>query len=347
MIDYALAGPADEAILRRLLRENPMPAWVSMAMTREPDFFAGAQRFGRDWAVLARDGGQPVGMYSCAEQPVHVDGQPGETGYLGALRVAPAYRHRLRVLRDGYASIRRLSPRPGADLWYTAVASQNAPARRLLEAGLRGMPHYQPLNELVTLALPSRRGRRHGLWRRVAEDRLAALCRFYNEQASAWQFSPVLSPEIACHCGADFHVVERDGAIVASMALWNQQAYKQVVACAYRWPLGPLLPAYNLYARCAGRLPLPPVGRPLDQSALAFFAVAPALADRLPELIEDALARCPTAALSFALHVEHPWLATLLSQFRPATYRSWIYAVSFAAPARLDGRPAQPEAAVL
>jgi len=347
VIDYALAGPADEAILRRLLRENPMPAWVSMAMTREPDFFAGAQRFGRDWAVLARDGGQPVGMYSCAEQPVHVDGQPGETGYLGALRVAPAYRHRLRVLRDGYASIRRLSPRPGADLWYTAVASQNAPARRLLEAGLRGMPHYQPLNELVTLALPSRRGRRHGLWRRVAEDRLAALCRFYNEQASAWQFSPVLSPEIACHCGADFHVVERDGAIVASMALWNQQAYKQVVACAYRWPLGPLLPAYNLYARCAGRLPLPPVGRPLDQSALAFFAVAPALADRLPELIEDALARCPTAALSFALHVEHPWLATLLSQFRPATYRSWIYAVSFAAPARLDGRPAQPEAAVL
>ncbi|MFZ2268289.1 MAG: hypothetical protein WAV95_11995 [Azonexus sp.] len=347
MIDYALAGPADEAILRQLLRDHPMPSWVAMAMTREPDFFAGANRFGRDWAVLAREGNTPVGMYNCAEQPVHVDGQPGETSYLGALRVAPAYRHRLRVLRDGYASIRRLSPQPAADLWYTAVASENRPARRLLEAGLRGMPHYEPLNELVTLALPSGRGRRHGFWQAVTEDRLDGLCRFYNEQARAWQFSPALTPEIACRSGAGFHVVERDGAIVASMALWNQQAYKQVVACAYRWPLGPLLPAYNLYARCAGRLPLPPVGRPLDQSALAFFAVAPVLADAVPELIEDALARCPTAALSFALHAGHPWLAGLLRHFRPATYRSWIYAVSFAAPASLDGRPAQPEAAVL
>lgn len=347
MIDYALAGPADEAILRQLLRENPMPAWVSMAMTREPDFFAGANRFGRDWAVLAREGSTPVGMYNCAEQPVHVDGQPRDTGYLGALRVAPAYRHRLRVLRDGYASIRRLSPRPDADLWYTAVASENAPARRLLEAGLRGMPRYQALNELVTLALPCRRGRRHGFWQRLSEDRQEALCRFYNEQASAWQFSPVLSPELVRRSGADFHVVEKDGAIVASMALWNQQSYKQVVAHAYRWPLGPLRPAWNLYARWAGRLPLPPVGRPLDQSALAFFAVAPALAGSVPALVEDALARCPTAAASFALHPGHPWLAGLLRHFRPATYRSMIYAVSFNDPARLDGRPAQPEAAIL
>jgi len=346
MIDYVLAGPADEAILRQLLRDHPMPSWVTMAMTREPDFFAGANRFGRDWAVLAREGSTPVGMYNCAEQPVHVDGQPRETGYLGALRVAPVYRHRLRVLRDGYASIRRLSPRT-ADLWYTAVASENRPARRLLEAGLHGMPHYQPLNELVTLALPSRRGRRHGFWQPVTEDRLDELCRFYNEQARAWQFSPVLTPEIVRRCGADFHVVEKDGAIVAVMALWNQQAYKQVVACAYRWPLGPLLPAWNLYARWAGRLPLPPVGRPLDQSALAFFAVAPALADAVPELIEDALAMCPTAALSFALHAAHPWLEAVQGKFRPATYRSWIYAVSFAAPASLDGRPAQPEAAIL
>lgn len=347
MIDYALAGPADDPILRQLLRDNPMPGWVTMAMTREPDFFAGANHFGRDWAVLARDGETPVGMYACSEQTLHVDGRPCETGYLGALRVVPAYRHRLRVLRDGYASIRRLSPRPESDLWYTSVASENAPARRLLEAGLRGMPHYRPVNELLTLALPSRRGRRHGRWQKLQENRLAALCRFYNEQARAWQFSPLLSPEFVVRSGADFHVVEQDGAIVAGMALWNQQACKQVVAHAYRWPLGPLLPAYNLYARWAGRLALPPVGRPLDQSALAFFAVAPALAGSVPALVEDALARCPTAAASFALHADHPWLAGLLRHFRPTTYRSTIYAVSFNAPARLDGRPAQPEAALL
>ena len=82
-------------------------------------------------------------------------------------------------------------------------------------------------------------------------------------------------------------------------------------------------------------------------SSSIFFAVAPALAGSVPALVEDALVRCPTAAASFALHAEHPWLPALLRNFRPTTYRSTIYAVSFDAPARLDGRPAQPEAALL
>jgi len=53
MITYSLATPADDAALRRLLGDNPMPAWVSMAMTREPSFFAGNNHFGLDWAVIA------------------------------------------------------------------------------------------------------------------------------------------------------------------------------------------------------------------------------------------------------------------------------------------------------
>ena len=36
MTTYALATPADDAVLRALLRDNAMPAWVTMTLQREP-----------------------------------------------------------------------------------------------------------------------------------------------------------------------------------------------------------------------------------------------------------------------------------------------------------------------
>jgi len=347
MTTYALATPHDDAVLRALLHDNPMPSWVTMCVLRDPSFFAGVDRFGREWAVIARQGTSPVGMYTCSDQRVHLNGVPTELGYMGALRVNPAYRNRLRILRGGYASVRALALSRPPPLWYTAIASENLPARRILEANLRGMPRYWATNDLVTMALPRARGYRHFLWRQVRVDELGRLCDFYNQNAIQYQFSPVLTPEIASKTGASFFVVERDGELKACMALWNQQSYKQVVACAYRRPLGQLLPIYNVYARLARKIELPRVGQALDQTYLAFLAISPSLEYEVVALIEDALALNPARVLTLGLHADHPWLAPLLHSCRPATYRTRIYAVNFDESVALDGRPAQPEVAVL
>lgn len=358
MIRYDLATLADDAAIRALLRDNAMPSWVSMAATREPSFFAGVDRYGRDWAVLARQGQEVVGMYTCSEQAVHLNGAATELAYLGGLRVVPRYRHRLSVLRQGYASLERLSPGGRRGLCYTAIACDNLPARRILEAGLRDMPRYRPLNDFVTLALPKSRGRRLGLWRPARlddADEMAALCRCYNQQAARYQFSPVLTPERAAQTGAQFYLLDTNlGQAQAVMALWPQQAYKQVRAQAYRPPLGWLLPLYNAYARLMRRIPLPAVGQPLDQTYLAFFALAPESGPaplNLTEVLADALALCPTAVLTLGLHADHPWLKRLEAVFRPARYRTRIYAVDFPSSGldspQLDSRPAQPEVALL
>lgn len=358
MITYALARAEDEALLRQLLRENAMPGWVTMALAREPDFFAGSGHFGDEQAIIARDigphGGQggdqddrAVGMCTSAEHRVHLNGVETRLGYLGALRVSRAYRHKLRVLQGGFAAVRALYPEDESPLWYTVVAEENTVARRVLEANLPGMPCYRLTNPLVTLAFSSARGRRRQLWRPAKEDDLVALCHFYNEQAARFQFSPVLTPERVRHTGANFHVVEQDKTIVACMALWNQQPYKQVMAQAYRQPLEALLPVYNAYARLSRRMMLPPVGRALDLSYLAFFATDPHLAPECEALVEDALGLAATGAVSLALHGQHPGLERLIRQLKPVIYRSGIYTVNFGTPPPLDGRPAQPEVAVL
>lgn len=347
MIDLRLAGESDDADLRAMLRTNSMPSWVTMSMEREPSFLASLNRFGRECAVIARDGPTPVGMYLCAEHPVHINGQPTNFGYLGGLRVNPAYRHQLRVLRDGYASIRKLSGASNPDTWYTSVAAENAPARRLLEARLRDLPLYVAQGELVTLALPLARGKRLGLWRRPKAAEVKSMCQVHNRSAMRYQLSPELTPERAEATGADFFVQEVEGTVSSCMALWNQQTYKQVVARAYRQPLAAALPLYNLLARLAKRITLPPLNQQLDQSFLAFFAPRTEDASELVPLIRDALAINRSEVLTLGLHAAHPALPALIREFRPAIYRTIVYAVCFDQPPEWDARPVQPEVAVL
>lgn len=347
MIDLRVASESDDADLRAMLRVNAMPSWVTMSIEREPSFLGSLNRFGRERAVIARDGPTPVGMYVCAEHPVHINGDPVHFGYLGGLRVNPAYRHRLRVLRDGYASIHTLSGVTNPDTWYTSVATENAPARRLLEARLRDLPLYVAQGELLTLALPRARGKRLGLWRRPKASEVKSMCLLHNASATRYQLSPALTPERVAATGAVFFVREVDGGIGGCMALWNQTSYKQVVARAYRQPLATALPLYNTWARLTQRMTLPPLNQPLDQSFLAFFASGTEDASEIIPLVRDALAMSRSDVLTLGLHGGHPALPALIRTFRPATYRTIVYTVCFDQPPRWDDRPVQPEVAIL
>jgi hypothetical protein len=347
VITLRLASTCDDDTLRAMLRENPMPSWVSMSIEREPSLFEGLNRFGQERVVIAQEGRAAVGMYMCAEHLLHINGSRNSLGYLGALRISPHFRHRLSVLRAGFDSIRQLSGAAQGDTWYTSVAADNRPARRLLEAGIRGLPRYEPVGKLVTLALPRSRGRRHGFWQQAEQGELAAICEAHNHSAAAYQLSPLLTPELALSSGAAFYVHRVQGQFSSCMALWDQRTYKQVVAHAYRQPLRRLIPLYNAWARMARRVELPPVGNALEQSFLAFFASATEEPDAIIPLVQDALALCPTQTLCLGLHGGHRALPALQKTFRPLAYSTMIYAVCFEQPPVWDDRPVQPEAAIL
>lgn len=361
-VDYHLATPADEADLRALLRSNAMHDWVDMVLTREPDFFASSQLFGHEQTIIARarSTGQAVGLCTCTRHMVHCNGQATELPYLGGLRIAPAWRHRLPIVRRGFAAVRQLCAPPSVPPGPLPLC-------------------YTALNDMVTLALPAARGQQHGLWQPLTDAAcstdteanqpgamhtpapclpkldLSTLCDWYNTQASRYQFAPVLTPNwVRQHSASNssqapvrFYIVQRHGRLQACMALWDQRTCRQARALHYRWPLGPLLPTYNAWARWAKRPPLPHVGDALAHSFMAFFACDTDMESALIPLIEDALALAATPVLSLGLYAQHPALARLLARFKPWCYRTRIYAVSDAPSLPLDGRMAQPEVAIL
>lgn len=344
MTTFRLATEDDDALIRSLLRGNPMPTWVDMAIEREPSFFAGKDLVGHDWAVIAEDDGDVVGMYTASVLPAHVDRRPERLGYLGGLRVNAGYRRRIRYLRDGYASIRRLAPVTGTvPWWFTVVAAENKTARRLLESGVPGLPCYHFQGDYVTFAVATSRGKRRNLWRRATADDIAHIVLFYNDYAARFQCSPVLREDVVRRIGIEQFFLYEDRGIAA---LWDQRASKQIVARRYRSPLGTLRPLYNLYASLRGQIPLPREGGALDQTSIAFLALNDEEQPDAGILLRDLLSHCKTRAASIGLHAKHP-LVGVIKKMKPLQYPARVYAVCFDGATPPNGRPVQPEAALL
>ncbi len=55
-VQFALASEADDAEIRRLLRENPMPGQISLSLERDPNYFADAHLPGETkQTIIARE----------------------------------------------------------------------------------------------------------------------------------------------------------------------------------------------------------------------------------------------------------------------------------------------------
>lgn len=256
---------------------------------------------------------------------------------LGELRLLPEFRTRPDIVRNGFRALRALAP--DYPHWFTSIAVDNKVARRLLEAGLKGMPVYRPLGEIVTLALPSASRRSQTALHACTPEEVPELVNFFNHQAQRFQYAPVLSETWLRQLDGsnglrlqDFQLIRRNGRLCACFALWDQRSLKQTVVHGYRFPLAQLRRGYNLLARLGGRLTLPPAGQAIDYLFIAFLATASDLeASAFRRLIDSALAltsqrRIPCAMLGLA--TDNPLLQNL-AHYRAQTYRTCIESVTW------------------
>lgn len=360
---YRHARFEDDADLRAILRDGAMASWVTVSLEREPSYFDGETLLGESFTVIAHEDSlrpAPVGMYSCTFLPVHVNGRPQRIGYLGGLRVCRPYRHKLRVIKNGFASIQVLMPnRATVPYWFTSVVSENAAARRLLEACLPGMPAYRPAGEMETLVLDVRQGRARDLLQQATRQDIPALVDFFNRHASAYQFSPRLGDaQLLALTGAnglslrDFWLLKDSGDIRGCLAVWDQRAFKQSVIRGYRFPLSAMRGVYNAWASVTRRMALPAPGTRLEHAFLAFVAFDGAVNNISQDAVREGLVKvrdkgARTAVLG--LSDRNSLARSLKAGLCAHVYRSCIETVAFTNDLEppLDGRPPQPEAALL
>jgi len=287
----------------------------------------------------------------------HVDGRAELAGYLGGLRIAPDYRNKLRFVRAGFDSIAALGGEKTAEVnsWFTSIAAENAAAKRLLTAGVAGLPRYLDAGAMRTLAISTRQKVRRDLLRPATPEDLPQIVSFYNRHAVHYNYSPALteawlaswSKSLAVE---NFLLLIADQEIRGCLALWDQRSMKQTVIQGYRFPLNLCRVAYNLLARLRRGVELPAPGRQIAGAFLAFFALDADYEHLAVHVVQDALGRLPAdvAIGLVGFSAANPLCDLLVDALRPQVYASRIYTVDFLTQEPQPvGLPAQPEIALL
>jgi hypothetical protein len=338
-----------------------MAGALRLTFEREPclEHAAGVEGERHARVVWRAADGRVLGMGTRSVQRLSWEGQPCLVGYLAQLRLAPGVRAPRRLMADGYRLL--LGSRRADELPFdfTSVLADNRRARRLLEAGLPGLPRYEPLARYATLTLPVGRARRIPCPSDVelapasegdVEGIAACLAEHRGQRSlgACWTAddlrSPVRSRGLA---PGDFLLARRAGRLVACAALWDQRAYKQVVVRGYAPWLGRLRPLHNLLAPLLRRARLPAPGGQLSAAFVSHLAVPP----DAPELFDALLAGLWNEAgrrglwwLIAGLSAESRWLPRATRSYPHRRDDSQLYAVGDLAPA---GRPCEPDVALL
>ncbi|HVT83372.1 MAG TPA: hypothetical protein VHM90_22215 [Phycisphaerae bacterium] len=253
-MQFSFATPSDDPAIRGFLASHTMGRGVRIATQTEPSFFAAIAELGDHADVLmARDrhSGRLAGLGVRLERRVMLEGRERRAAHLSFLRVAPEFRGRRDFLRAGYGMLRDLQDTRPVEFCLTAILAENAGARRLLEAGLPGLPVYRRVAEIATCTLATpRRVRRLPL---AEESQATAFVQ------KSMQCTPLgLTGDFAVD--SPWITVQQAGKIAAAARLWDQRASRQVAICGYSPALRVARPFYNLWSALRGRGGLPPAG---------------------------------------------------------------------------------------
>jgi hypothetical protein len=290
---FGLAIPADDAALRRLLRENPIPGTITLTFEREPSYFGAAVVEGPfQQTIVARDGatGMIVGMGSRAVRPLTVNGQVMPVGYMSQLRIDGRYGWGAavgRVVRQGFAFYRQLHADGRTPFYLLSLVADNHAAERLLRAGLPHGPYFRPYATLHTYAIATRRKRPPlplpGNLHLVtgADCWLPAIVACLQRCALRQQFAPWWAEETLFHAAhtpglrpEDFVLAVQGDEVVGCLACWDQSQFKQTVVRGYQGLLGQARPLWNVITPLTGWPTLPPPNTALKHGYVSHLAVA-------------------------------------------------------------------------
>src|SRR5579859_385483 len=208
----------------------------------------------------------------------------------------------------------------------TTIVSDNESARRILEAGLPGLPRYRFEERILTMALPVNRGR--GPPAEISSE--------IGSLAPTYQFSPIETPVNLPVIG-----VKRKGRVVGSAVVWDQREFKQIVVRGYSETL----------ERWRWLLRLPTVGTVLPLAYLSHFVVVDDDHSVCKELLEAGLAEAQAKGyrwLALGLASRHPLADFVVRRYRPRVYESRLYIVHEPGThVELDGRIPHLEVASL
>lgn len=348
MSDYhfELATAADDAPLRRILRENVMPGDVALSYEREPNFFWGCDTHGPFCQTLVgrqRSTGTVTGFVCRAVRPYWLNGDLVKIGYLSQLRIDAPYQGRW-WLPAGFRALQRLHEDKEVKAYLATITEGNRIAEGLLVKNPR--PHYPLFSRLGTIwtlaLLTTMQAPRapHGItieW--ATEETADELFDFYHRHSKSYNLYPEVgrqglnSPLLRGLPINEFVMVRRNGELLGVGAFWDQSGYKQSVVRGYQGWLKRLRPFLNFVGKALHPNPiLPAPGDPIRFGYGSFLLTARHDTEVYRALLDTLRYRaweCGKAFLMVGMLSTDEYRSTI-ERYWHILYRSELYLVTWA-----------------
>ncbi|KPK04604.1 MAG: hypothetical protein AMS20_08550 [Gemmatimonas sp. SG8_28] len=305
------ARAADNDALCRLAARCPMAGGISICVHREPDFFALDAMLGDPWHVMVAEvAGAVVGCVAWAIRDAYVNGTPVRTGYIGDLKVDPAFQRRglggalARTVRSALDRVDPALPtlftsltgnRPVASL--PGVKAEDHVSRRIGVVRV----HSIPLLSRRRLSTSGGYVVREATW-----DDLEQMAACWAATGATRQFTRVMSPGLLARVidtapGLELSsyllALDRRGTIVGFLALWDQRELKTMRILRYSRRQAVFRVGFNAVAPLLAAARLPPPGSTL-RGAHVFHACVPS-AEVLRSLLVEGYRRLAGRGLSY------------------------------------------------
>lgn len=355
----------DHPAVALLLEQQAMEGEIRIAMGRQPELQWSMDVDGdRHTLMVAKH--QPTdrivgcGCRSVCER--WVNGQRKRVGYLGMLRRDPTLLGQVRLLREGWQlcdTYRQPDEEP-YDL--TCIVSDNLPARRLLERGLRNLPTYHMQTDMQTLVYrPEKRSSKPSTEtlaiRQGDESLIPLIVDFLNQQHQQYQFAPYWDENTLLSQArtrdlnpSDFLLAMQGDQPVGVMAVWDQRCYKQMIVTSYAPGLSRWRWVINLAARLSHQPLLPKPNHALNMAFISHWAVL----DHDPVILRCLLKHVSMLAMNKGIELllitvacNHPCQPMLIDMIKGVSYPSRLYVTHRGHMPILDQRPTYVEAALL
>ncbi|MDQ3005646.1 MAG: hypothetical protein M3R47_09730 [Chloroflexota bacterium] len=345
-LDFTLATPADDESLRRLLRENPIPGSLSLTFEREPCYFDAAAiegSFHQTIVAREKDSGNVIAFGNRSVRKLFLNGHPQDIGYMSQLRVRPDYGKGLylaRGLAGGFKKYHQLHQDGRAPFYLMSIIEDNLPARRLLQSGLPEYPYIKEYARMFTYTVyPVRQKAAMHLPRslkltRGTDQYAAGIIDCLNRNGSRKQLAPYWTCESLFTSNlspSDFFVVLEGDRVVACLACWNQNAFKQTVVRGYSGSLARWRKLLNMFSSLGAWPYLPEPNTPLRYSYASHLAIDNDDPHIFAALLRAVYNHNLERGYSYFVigQAETNPLRTVVKPYRPLTYVSQLYLVTW------------------
>lgn len=344
-----LATHEDEAELRKLLVKTAMPGVIRLSYGREPHFFNSLDVLGKyNQITVARNvTGNIVGFGIRSLKSMYINGGIQQIGYLSNLRIEKKYRGKL-LLAKGFKYLHELHQDNQCPFYLTTIISDNENAKGVLLNARGLLPIYQPWGKLNTYLINGSyiKSSTPNLQIEFAQSsHLDEIVKFLQTEGKQKQFFPHYTENDFNQASGllqglkdkNILIAKKNHKIVATLALWDQNAFKQILVNSYHPLLNMLRPIYNVYSKIRNKPYLVKPGSLLDFYYAAIVCVKNNDANLFRHILSKAVIyanKHNKLFFALGLHENDP-LNDVLKDFSYKLMQSNLYIVSFS-PDKID-----------